>query len=125
MKRAGISAQAPASWLAAILVSCAGVILIGAATVAVALVSLPGTPDLPDPAAAPEQTQARPKTRCHECGEIVSMQQVMASGDSPETFEITVRLRDGSIHVTSDPTPAAWRPGDRIVFMRGANPDEK
>ena len=121
MKRAGISAQAPASWLAAILVSCAGVILIGAATVAVALVSLPGTPDLPDPAAAPEDAQARPKTRCHECGKIESMRMIAAAGDLPPTYEITVRMRDGSYRVNRDPTPADWRLGDRIKLVGGAD----
>ena len=125
MKRAGIRAQAPASWLAAILESCAGVILIGAATVAVALASLPGTPDLPDPAAAPEEAQARPKTRCDECGEIKSMRQVASAGNLPPTYEITVRMRDGSIRVHHDPSPADWRPGDRIKLIGGADPSEK
>lgn len=122
MKRAGIRAQAPASWLAAILVNYAGVILIGAATVAVALASLPGTPDLPDPAAASEEAQDRPKTRCHGCGEIESMRQLASAGNLPPTYEITVRMRDGSTRVHHDPSPANWRTGDRVVVIGDAGP---
>jgi hypothetical protein len=37
----------------------------------------------------------------------------------PETYEITLRLRDGSTHVHTDPTPRNWRRGERIVFIAG------
>ena len=45
------------------------------------------------------------------------MRHVASAGNLPSTYEITVRMRDGSLHVTRDPTPADWRAGDRIKYI--------
>ena len=66
--------------------------------------------------------QSRVKARCEECGEIESMRKVAAVGNSPTTYEITVRMRDGSTRVNSDASPANWRPGDRMLLIGGAAP---
>lgn len=63
----------------------------------------------------------RVKLRCDECGFVESMRWVEA-GNSTETYEITVRMRDGTAHINRDPNPANWRPGERIILIGGANP---
>ena len=40
----------------------------------------------------------------------------------PESYEFTVRLRDGSIRVSSDASRAKWRAGDNIMLIGGTNP---
>ena len=98
---------------------------------AVAWAALPAqAPESFEPAAAPSAAEVdddRPatKARCDECGEIASVRHVASAGNLPSTYEITVRMRDGSVRVTSDPTPADWRTGDRIKYIDGANPAGK
>ena len=66
--------------------------------------------------------QARVKSKCDECGVIQSMRRVAAVGNSPATYEITVRLRDGTTRVNSDASPANWCPGERMILIGGADP---
>jgi hypothetical protein len=69
--------------------------------------------------AADRTAGARAKAKCAACGFVQSVRRVAAHGDAPETYEITVRLRDGSTHVHSDAAGANWRRGERIVFIAG------
>jgi hypothetical protein len=113
------------------LVRFAGVILAAAAfsgTIAIANV-----PDSSRPAreAAPEMTAAAPaaalatdvkgrkRTHCNACGVIQAIRRVDAADGHPPTYEITIRLRDGSTRTNSNATPGNWRAGDRIMLING------
>jgi len=45
--------------------------------------------------------------------------------ESTRSYEITVRLADGSSRVINDAKPARWRPGERVIVIEGANPSNK
>jgi len=61
-------------------------------------------------------------SRCEECGVVYSTRQVAATDNSPLLYEITLRMRNGSMRVVSDPKPASLRPGERIILISGLNP---
>ena len=95
--------------------------LLGAVAL-VGMASLVVRPPAPGVSAAPRPAApaaARAKKKCPECGFVQSVRRIKAHGDTPETYEITVRLRDGSTHVHTDATPANWRRGERIVVIAG------
>lgn len=90
--------------------------------------------------------EARAKPKCPECGVIVSMREIerqeegsgpgaadgVAAGTQDETragptgsYEITVRLADGSRRVIDHASPANWRPGERVIVIDGANPSDR
>lgn len=127
-KRAHINTRHPQSRQAPLLV--AGFAALLAAAVGWAALPAP-SPEAFEPvassAAADEAGESRPlsNARCDECGEIASVRHVASAGNLPATYEITVRMRDGSLHVTRDPTPADWRAGDRIKYIDGATPAGK
>lgn len=95
---------------------------------------------------APATSEARAKPRCPECGVIVSMREidvrnedngsgatgrVAARGQgetrvkSTRSYEITVRMADGSSRVFNDANPARWRLGERVIVIDGANRPNK
>jgi hypothetical protein len=53
---------------------------------------------------------------------VQAIRRIAAAGDTPESYEFTVRLRDGSIRLSSDASRAKWRAGDNIMLIGGANP---
>jgi hypothetical protein len=44
---------------------------------------------------------------------------------SARSYEITVRLADGSRRVIDHASPANWRPGERVIVIDGANPSDR
>jgi hypothetical protein len=93
-------------------------------------------------APVPATSETRVKPRCPECGVIVSMREIevlnedsgpgatggVVAGNPGETrvestrsYEITVRLADGSSRVIIDAKPASWRPGERVIVIDGAS----
>jgi hypothetical protein len=38
---------------------------------------------------------------------------------SVKIYEVEVRLQDGSVRMIREPTPPAWKPGDRVKVMMG------
>lgn len=104
-----------------LLIAALAAVLLGAAAL-VGMASLVVWPPAPGVSAAPRPAVpavARAKKKCPECGFVQSVRRIEARGATPETYEITVRLRDGSTHVHTDATPANWRRGERIVFIAG------
>ena len=97
------------------------------------------------PAAVAVPVIAAPATRAHrcpECGVIESVQEintseeetaVMSSGRRAagtrgeievkplRTYEITIRMQDGSMQVVTDAKPANWRHGDGVIVIGGAD----
>ena len=45
--------------------------------------------------------------------------------ESTRSYEITVRLADGSSRVIIDAKPASWRPGERVIVIDGADPSNR
>lgn len=91
---------------------------------AVALLAVGAVGGLPDPAGVAAPLPAVPagvraKEKCPECGIVQSVRRIKARGNTPETYEITLRLRDGSTHVHTESTPRNWRRGERVVFIAG------
>ena len=84
--------------------------------------------------AAPVAAAARVRVRCPECGVVESIRQIgrsgadLAAGGAPDPavaagdtadngYEVTVRLRDGSRTVFTEPSPRTWRPGSRVLVI--------
>lgn len=123
-----------------VLTGTAGIMLVWIAAMSAASMieasSLPNAPDRPqvaanraaDPAAEPAASfpantgAERWRSRCDECAIIESVRRIAPAGTAPATYEITVRLRDGSTRVNHDPSPASWRIGERIIYIEGPNP---
>jgi outer membrane lipoprotein SlyB len=93
-------------------------------------------------APVPAANEARVEARCPECGVIVSMREIEVRSDdaspgatgeavaggqsgtrviSPRTYEVAVRMADGSSRVFNDTSPARWRLGERMILIEGAS----
>ena len=95
----------------------------------------------PEPAAAPANETPRARAyRCAECGVIESTREIKASDETSgvtasarvaagveiqpkpvRSYEITIRLQDGSMRVITDAHPAKWRRGERVNIIAGLN----
>jgi hypothetical protein len=111
--------------------SFAGVIAAAAVlTGTIAFANAPATP-LPVKVAAQETAAAAPVTsnagkahkhaRCRECGVILAVRRIDAADGQPPTYEITIRLHDGSTRTNTNATPGSWRTGDRIMLINRRN----
>jgi hypothetical protein len=63
--------------------------------------------------------RSRKRTRCEECGVVQSVRRIDAVDGLAPTYEITIRLRNGSIRTNTNATPGNWQPGDRIMLIKG------
>lgn len=85
--------------------------------------SVPAPALFPDATAATlgHSTATAPamKPRCDECGVVDSNRPIAATDSSPVSYEITLRMSDGSMRVLNDPNPASLRPGERIILIGG------
>jgi len=80
--------------------------------------------------------------RCAECGVIESTRKIDAPGEKtaakapgrmaagsrdeleaqpPQSYEIVIRLQDGSMRVITDAKPASWRRGEPVTIIAGVN----
>ena len=79
------------------------------------------------------------RRQCEECGVVASTREIRqhregsefgAAGDvtrggrsapdeSTRTYEVTVRMQDGSNRVFVQASPANWRVGERLIFIAG------
>lgn len=94
-------------------------------------------------APVPTAGEVRAKTRCAECGVVVSMRETerhdedsapgatgeatAGNGDeipvkTTRSYEITVRMADGSSRVINDANPARWRTGEHLIVIGGVRP---
>ncbi|MCC7327857.1 MAG: hypothetical protein IT521_13765 [Burkholderiales bacterium] len=82
-------------------------------------------------AQAPAAATRRSQFRCPECGVVKSVRPIERAGEAAAdattaagvmetTYEVTVRLRDGSTMVFNAVGPHGWRPGSRIIVIAGA-----
>jgi hypothetical protein len=91
-------------------------------------------------APALEEGDTPPTVGCAGCGVIASTREIQAlaagidagtaggqarrgqydpPGKSTRRYEVTVHMNDGSSRVFTDPNPANWRPGQRVVLVEG------
>jgi hypothetical protein len=61
--------------------------------------------------------KARKHPRCDECGVIQNIRRVDAADGQAPTYEITIRLRDGSMRTSRNTTAGSWRAGDRLMLI--------
>lgn len=66
--------------------------------------------------------KARKRARCEECGVISAIRRIESADGQPVTYEITVRLHDGSMRTNRNATPGNWHAGDRIMLIKGGIP---
>jgi len=113
--------------------------------------ALPGVVVVPDTRRAPPATldgaeaqipPARARDKCAECGIVEATHEIEQPGEatdpgaagavtrgdrseitghSTKTYEVTVRMKDGSRHVFMDAKRANWRPGERVIIIGGAS----
>ena len=77
-----------------------------------------------DEPAGPIDGDARGRggSRCTSCGIVESVSRVDAGpGAASESYEFTVRMRDGTARVSRMDSAADWRSGDRIMLIGGAS----
>jgi hypothetical protein len=69
--------------------------------------------------------------KCPECGVIVSMREIERPGANAgpglavgpaSSYEIIVRMSDGTRREINHVNPANWRPGERVVIIDGVGP---
>jgi cobalamin biosynthesis protein CbiG len=99
------------------------VTLLGAVGI-VGVTSVPGATRIDAIAAsAPAQIELAVR-RCPHCGWIESKREVLPSADprSPQTYEYTVRMADGSSSIFLEALPTSWRLKERLIVIGGARP---
>jgi hypothetical protein len=77
---------------------------------------------LPDAGEGEGAVKARARSRCEACGVIEAIRRIEPAGALPASYEFTVRLRDGSIRLSSNQSQAKWRTGDAIMLLGGTSP---
>ena len=65
------------------------------------------------------------RSRCDECGVIESVRRAVQVGNATASYDIRVRLGDGSVHTISDSSPANWRAGERTILIAGRDHSSK
>jgi len=65
------------------------------------------------------KTRGRIRMNCEECGVVMSRRN--SEQFDSLSYEVTLRMSDGSSRVFMDAHPANWRPGERVIFIEGAN----
>ena len=69
--------------------------------------------------AEPTEDDAHARSKCEECGIVASTREI--PGKPARTYEVTVRMQDGSNRVFLHAGPANWRAGERLILIAGAN----
>jgi len=127
--------------IAAILVS--GIAIGSLAISAQGFNGIPAPAEPPVAAAAPAIAAPGARAyRCAECGVIESTRKIEAADEKTgvdasgritagnrggierkpvRNYEITIRLRDGSMRVITDANPARWRHGERVTIIAGSD----
>jgi hypothetical protein len=60
--------------------------------------------------------------RCAGCGLVKAIRHIQATALLPAAYELTVRMRDGSVRTSSASSLDKWVVGDRIILVGGAGP---
>jgi hypothetical protein len=100
-----------------LVIGCAAVALCGT----MALAGAWEAPRVQPPAAASaKQRLVAKKWRCTSCGVVQAIRVVEPEQPGPTRYEFTVRLRDGSTHISTESSSFSWRVGDPVQLIGGA-----
>lgn len=75
------------------------------------------------------------RVKCPECGVVESKREIAQAGAARadtaaalsshalpvRSYEVTLRMKDGSSHRFVDTNPANWRPGERVILIGESN----
>jgi hypothetical protein len=84
---------------------------------------LPARPagELGDHAPANALSGAPASTACIGCGVVESVREIDGrderAAESTRSYEVTIRLQDGSRRVFNEATPRSWRSGTRVMII--------
>jgi hypothetical protein len=128
-----------------LLIGAVAAILLGTSGIAAVMAWTPTSIGAQAPPAAERaEGEARVRVKCAECGVVASTREIEQLGagidsdsgaaggvtaggrnETPEksakSYEVTVRMKDGSSRVFMEANPANWRPGERVIFIEGAS----
>lgn len=76
-------------------------------------------PARPLVSAAQEGTHAAQAPRSCFCGHVSGVRLVQAAAGVAQSYEFTVRMRDGSTRMSSSPTVDGWQVGDAVILIGG------
>jgi hypothetical protein len=82
------------------------------------VVALPVQP-VAAPAAPEGERRAGRRSHCSNCGIVQAVRPLEQAGNRTASYELTVRLRDGSMRTSNVANTARWRVGDRIMLIGG------
>jgi len=60
------------------------------------------------------------KSRCASCGVVQAIQALEPPQAGPTRYQFTVRLRDGTTHISTEASRFRWRVGDQVQLIGGA-----
>jgi hypothetical protein len=69
--------------------------------------------------AAGAEAVGRSRTSCTICGVVDHVRRIENGDGLPATFEISIRMRDGSTRASILASADSWRSGDRIMLIGG------
>lgn len=137
--------QAGKSSYRPLLITGIAVILLGTVGIARMMGSGSNSTDDSGDTSAPDDLSVA-KRKCTECVVIVSIRAIDVRNEDTgpgatgrvvahnqgevrvkptRSYEITVRMTDGSNRVFIDANPAKWRSGERVIVIDGANPSNR
>lgn len=73
----------------------------------------------PVPQGLTETSQPLERLRCETCGVIEAIRKIDEKDGVPGSYEFAVRLPDGSLRHSSDPSPGRWQVGDHMQLIGG------
>lgn len=117
------------SFLAAVLCSALAVVSMPASWLRAPIETLAPTAEAQPPAetamlalVAGPDASARTRTSCGTCGMVEHVRRIDNGEGVPATFEISIRMRDGSTRASTHASADSWRSGDRIMLIGGPSP---
>jgi hypothetical protein len=59
------------------------------------------------------------RRHCTTCGRVVDIRRIEATDTQPASYEFTVRMNDGTFHLSPAADVGPWQVGDRIMLLGG------
>jgi len=115
-----------------LLIGCVALLLLGTAGLAAVKAWPSNSPDVA--ALADAEDDAPTRVTCAECGVVASLREIaqgagaaksgayQTSKSVPKSYEVTVRMQNGSMRTFVAAPPVQWRTGERVMLIGGAPP---
>jgi hypothetical protein len=59
------------------------------------------------------------RRHCMACGRVVDIRRIEATDTQPASYEFTVRMHDGTLHLSPAADVGRWQVGDSIMLLGG------